>query len=94
MDYRCRKQIFKSMSLGLLRVVATKRWHTKLGNPGEFKRDNLQRTGKGPENTSRDDAVTTAGPDRTRGGGGVTGTPRETHGQELCPVHVPARKTH
>lgn len=42
------------MSLGLLKVLTTKRWHTKLCKTGEFKRDNLQRTGIGSEKTSRD----------------------------------------
>ena len=37
------------MSLGLLRVPTTKRWHTAPDDPGEFRRDNLQGTGAGLE---------------------------------------------
>lgn len=31
-----------NLSLGSLRVLATKREHTKLGDPGEFERDNTK----------------------------------------------------
>ena len=71
------------MSLGLLRVPTTKRWHTAPDDPGEFRRDNLQGTGAGLEKASRGDAVTTPGPEETRGREGVTRAPRESHVERI-----------
>lgn len=76
----------------LLRVPTTKRRHTTPHNPGEFRGDQLKSTRTGGEKTSRGDAVTTPGPEATRGREGVTRTPRESHtetvtqpyGEEPC----------